>query len=266
MSKDRKYFDYFNFPITILQLKNGDYTGRMRDMVLYALHDYTKKLTYGTYIQKYSEAAKKFNVHIYSKISESYADAKKVHEKYFSHYQPLTGISIKTYWEFIDNDKSTFDFQCLFTYLALKSIVGTKPYLKITNDLMIARHGGYISKKYLPNPLPSHLEVIKTRYWSDKIKEELKNNWGVNFYGYQFRGFYFSLSLSYKQLVLEAEKNRINLKRKNQKNEEAKIRLEVINELMKSTTPSQHHDSIDNNIDNSIDHNIDNSTLNKVIK
>ncbi|MDY0104536.1 MAG: hypothetical protein RBS07_16500 [Lentimicrobium sp.] len=69
MNKDRKYFDYFNFPITLLQSKNGDYRSRLHDMLLYALYDYTKKITYGTYIQKYSEAAKKFNVIFYNSIS-----------------------------------------------------------------------------------------------------------------------------------------------------------------------------------------------------
>ncbi|MDY0104033.1 MAG: hypothetical protein RBS07_13945 [Lentimicrobium sp.] len=98
---------------------------------------------------------------------------------------------------------------------------------------MIVRHGGYVSKNYLPNPLPSHLEVINKRWWHDKIKDELKNKWGVNFYAYQCRGFYFSLSLSFEQLVLVAEKNRVKYRQKKQKEEEAKIRMKVIEEHIK---------------------------------
>jgi hypothetical protein len=78
-------------------------------------------------------------------------------------------------------------------YLAIKSIIGSKPYIKLTNEFLIARMAGCATIAELPNPLPLPLADYATRRKLDKIKFELQTAWNVNIYSRYVRGFYASI-------------------------------------------------------------------------
>ena len=98
----------------------------------------------------------------------------------------------------------------MLAYLAIKSIVGTKPYVHITNEFLIARMGGYPSIKAVPEELPEPLAKFATRRKLDSIKFELRKSWNVNIYGFRVRGFYVSIDnqFSLEDLIYEVERRR----------------------------------------------------------
>jgi hypothetical protein len=123
---------------------------------------------------------------------------------------PKTGVSIGVFHDFFSHQKSDEQKAIFLAFLALKSIIGRKPYCKLTNQYLIARMGGFASLKDTPTLLPAKLEYWNTRRRLDRIKTELEQNWNVNIYGYRMRGFYASIDAQCprSKLIEVAEKNR----------------------------------------------------------
>lgn len=123
-------------------------------------------------------------------------------------HSPMTSINKDIIFDFYKNDKSEFEIVCFLAFAALRSIIQTKPYCKITNGFLLARMAGLRSSKDITR-IPDAIKKYDNRYQLDKIKKELQNAWGLKLYARYTRGFYVSFKMNkYEDLVYEVEKRR----------------------------------------------------------
>ena len=144
--------------------------------------------------------------------------------------KPMTGISVPVLLNYQDNHKTEFEDMCLLAFLALKSIVQTKPYCKITNAYWLSRMAGFDTTQEV-SQLPKSIQNFNTEYYLRKIKNELEDSWGMTWYGRYTRGFYVSFKLDKKELMFQVEKKRKSRIARNKKLQEKKFLAEIEKEL-----------------------------------
>lgn len=141
---------------------------------------------------------------------------------------PYTGIEKEMLFDNYKNHKSEFDQMCLRAFLAIKSILGKKEYVKTNKALIFARMFGYSAIKDIPAELTPLQEKYKTRWWMDKVLLELQLNWYLKSLWNHNRGFYLSFDKSIKELAIIIEDDKyITKKRKLQ--EEKRKAIKSIN-------------------------------------
>jgi hypothetical protein len=143
---------------------------------------------------------------------------------------PKAGIRVETYFQYLIKEKTDFENVCLLGYLALKSMIGSKPYFKATNQYWFSRMDGKAESLEV-RELSEEIAKYTTEYQSKKIKHELIENWGLKHYSHYMRGFYVSFNMDLKDLIKQAEKKKKSYKAKQRRKEEANIRQEVIEQL-----------------------------------
>jgi len=141
-------------------------------------------------------------------------------------------------FDFRDNNKTEFDLIQFASFIAIRSIIGTKHYCFTNKKMIIARMFGYKSLKDLPEKLPSIIEQLQCKYSKrhhfDKLVQSLEmNNWNVMFYSNHMRGYWVGIrSANFKEvdiaLIGETKKlkNKIDAHKKfksDAKNEALKI-------------------------------------------
>lgn len=108
-------------------------------------------------------------------------------------------------------------------YFALGSIQGKEPYWKATNLFLLSRMDGKDKTVSSAERLSAPIKKINTRRKLDKYKGILEEHYGVSFFGYGVRGFFFSTKLSEKELIEKIvitkvkPKNSVKKLRKSQK-------------------------------------------------
>ena len=199
---------YFNFPINLLRGAFDDIQTMMNNVMDFACYTKSEQYDNGTPSQKMKDAAKFFGITL-GNVKQSNENGRRLNFL-MPKKSPMTGINKDTCFDFYKNEKTESDIAVLLAYLALKSVIGSKPYVHITNEFLIARMAGYPSVKSMPQVLPEPLAGFTTRRKLDKIKLELRTNWNVNIYGYRVRGFYVSIDnqFSLEKLIYEVEKRR----------------------------------------------------------
>ncbi len=209
---------YYNFPLIMLR-GAMEYDSDIRPIL-------NKILEYCIY-EKYLEVSDKKNseikIHIENKLSISMGDnaINRGYKQYqqFSNGNVKVGIKNTIFWDYRENDKTDFQTVCLLGFLALKSMIGNKSYYKTNNSLFFSRMAG--SEKPLTKTeirkLPNPLKKFNNEYQLNKIKKELRDNWGLKYYARYTRGFYISFVLDLDELVFQAEKNRKSNKEKQHK-------------------------------------------------
>lgn len=123
----------------------------------------------------------------------------------FSNNNPMVSISIERLIQYGKEDKTDFEVLIFRAYCAIRSILGTKPYTKVTNDYLKSRMYGFRNATDYPFNKSE-------RYLFDKIKLELQKDWYLIYYSRQTRGFYVSYSLPLEKLIYHAELNRESYK------------------------------------------------------
>lgn len=220
---------YFNFPIHLLRDAFKNIVGMMDNVMDYACYSKSQEYDFGHSQQKMKDAAKFFNITL-GNAKRSLENGRTLfHSKPAK--SPMTGINKDTCFDFYKNEKTESEIAVLLAYLAIKSVIGQKPYVHLTNEFLIARMAGYASVKSMPEVLPEPLAGYATRRKLDKIKFELRSTWNVNFYAYRVRGFYVSIDnqFSLEKLVFEVEKRR-------KTNIEKKLRQKQNDAIMKAKT------------------------------
>lgn len=212
---------FLNFPIVCLQEAFRDIKKVMNDIMAYAGYVHTLKLEYGEDEDLMKAAGHYFGI-TYGNAYDRYRHGETLFNS-IDERTPMAGINKDVLFDFYKNRKTNDEIAVLLAFLAIKSIIGTKPYIKLTNDFMLARMAGCGSVSDMPIPLPEPLFNYATRRKLDKIKFELQTDWNVNYYSYYTRGFYVSIDSKFPldRLVLEAEKRKIKTKR-NQLNQRKK--------------------------------------------
>ncbi len=201
--EDRKDERYLNFPIKLIQgLLTVDKDIVLNDICDYALYVYSLKLNDGNDDQRKKATIKYFKITDFNLINgKAIADS-------LPENSPMTGISLKVFWDYYKQEKTTFECAVLAAYCALKSIIGKQPYIKIDNLYLLSRMDGNAKsvKDYMC--LSSEVFGYATSFKIRKIKDELVDKWGLKTYGRYTRGFYVSFSMELDALVFEAEKRR----------------------------------------------------------
>jgi len=203
---------YFNFPITLLTdflIKDKEV---LNNIYSYAIYNHAVNFPYGNVFQIKTSIENFFGISL-GDVSEPLKNGKKLFDNTPTK-TPKVGISTAIFFEFYETDKTEYEKVCLLGFLAIKSIVQNKPYCKVTNKFWLSRMAG---KGATLDILPDWLKKYNNEYQIKKIKDELKNSWGLVTYSRYTRGFYVSFTLNLDALVFEAEKRRKSTKDKQYK-------------------------------------------------
>lgn len=220
--------NYLNFPIELLDgfLENKNHVlENIRDYSLYTL---SMNLDFGEEMDKFKDQARFLDIYIEN--SEVALDNGVGLFIRYGIHSPMAGIKVSVWSEFYFKEKTEFIMVCLLGHLALKSILGDKPYCKLTNQYWFSRMSG---KRSTMEEIDrnSKLSKFSTPYYLNKIKNELEDCWSLTHYGSYTRGFYVSYKMNFKELVNQVEMNRKKYHSKKKKIMKKKIVAEVINNL-----------------------------------
>jgi hypothetical protein len=200
-------YDFFNFPIPILKGFLMDPNKVLYDIFDYAIFREANSLSVAKH-DAIRQAGKNFNVSI-GDINKTYNNGKKLYYEYSGKPLPMTGINREVFFKYYENEKTEFEFVCLLALLAFKSMLGNKAFMKVTNKFWFSRMAGNPKAVRESEDLPDELQKYSKRYWIDKIKTDLRINWGLVIYSKSNRGFYISKNLTLDKLAYEAESKKI---------------------------------------------------------
>ena len=248
---------YFTAPITLLQGFMTDHKKCLSDIGSYAFFIKYKELQENC---DDTETAKK-QANKY--FGDAFTDTKQAIDigvkiyltvKKQKQNLPFTSISVEMAKDFIYNEKPEIMKVTLLEFLALKSIAGPNDgAVKSNKQLLFSRMTGL--PKPLANPIPGNFEAYEDEFLStipeslhkwyhrrgfEKIKNQMQVFWGVSYYSYRIRGFYFSFKMPLEHLIKFAESQRIGLKVKSIQEQTKAARQKAISELyphLKSEPP-----------------------------
>lgn len=199
---------YINFPIQLIHGFLGNKESVMNGWLCFHLFSKATKLS--SFRKDEDEAFEKaasndgINI-VYVKVARQ--EGAKLFYKYPPGKNPITGLPKKMYFEYLNEVKTEKEYLTLLAYLALKSIVGNKPYIKMGNDFFLSRMDGYM-KKVTPGRLSKEVKKWSSNYKLQRLKSELIQSWGLVHYGIKTKGFYISFELNLFQLAEIAEQKR----------------------------------------------------------
>lgn len=176
------------------------------------------------------------SLQIETNIGKSISIAKQI-EQLTPQKEPLPMVNIDLLFEFRDNVKSEFELFQFLCFIAIKSIIGTKEYVKTNKKHIICRMFGYNTIKHLPKkfkvPYQSLFIKYSMRYHLDKLIRALELNWNVLTYSNNMRGFYVCVEnkMSLEKLVLVAESQKQNNKIKTLKQDKTNAKNKALKHL-----------------------------------
>lgn len=216
---------YFNFPVQLMQrvLKTNQQAKKdfLENLLHYSIYRHAVFIEdlneyEETDEERFKRSAGWLNVKL-GNGKYALSNGKELYTKYKTS-KVFTGLNTDIFWDFYKNDKTDYHWECLFTFLAFKSIIGKKKYVKTNNQLLFTRMAG----KEKVKEYQSLKGFDFTRYRLDKIKTELQINWGLKYYSRYTKGFYAGFDIDFETLVYEAEKRKesmkINILKTNKKN------------------------------------------------
>ena len=209
---------YFNFPICLLNGFMNNTEAVCNDIIWFVIYAYCQY-----YDTDEDTACRYFGLN---------ADGAEIPNMYVSRFSkipqniPYCGIDKEIIFEYKDSYKSDYDKAVLLAYLAIKSILGEKPYYKLTNQRIIYnRMAGIDDKSEL---LPKEIAYYCTRSRFDNIKLELKTKWKVAIYANHTRGMYISTKLDLVKLATIAEEKKLSTRKWLQKSIEEFARKQAL--------------------------------------
>lgn len=200
---------YLNFPIFLIEDLMIDKDRALKNILYCGIYSHSLKFDKGDDYEKFLSSAKYYNTLLGGDKrakQKKFETGRDLYNKYISY--PITGLNIEIFWDYYKNDKTEFEVICLVAYLALKSIIGRKPYCKVTNGYLWARMCGFRHSIDDVNQLLPHIKKYANEYQTVKIKKTLRDDWGMRTYSRYTRGFYISFTIELDSLVFEAEKRR----------------------------------------------------------
>ncbi len=219
---------YFNFPICLLEDFLTDTDPVLENILNYSLYSYSLSL------DAEDKVLNMINTCIFYDFEDERQDFRfmkgQTAYKNAVYHAPKVGINTDIFWDFYHNEKTEFEKVCLLAFLAMKSIIGNDSYHKLDNKYLLSRMNGRAHSQGF-EWLPEVLQKYANEYQIKKIKNELKNSWGLKTYSRYTRGFYISFKLSLEQLMYEAEKKRIVSKRKQEQLAEKALLKKVMERL-----------------------------------
>jgi len=219
---------YFNFPVVLLQDFMTDTGACLTKIMYYSLYSHTLRLDQGDEMEKFQCAIDYYNVPL-SSTGGLFFDAQEIYE-FMPDKTPMTGINLDVFMRFFLNKKTDFEKITLLGFLAIKSILGDKSYCKITNAFWLSRMDGF-AKTCDTELLTDAVKRYSGEYMTKKIKNELKDHWGLKSYSRYTRGFYVSFNMTLENLIKTAEADRTARKEKQKRLEEKALVQKVLREI-----------------------------------
>lgn len=152
--------------------------------------------------------------------------------------EPYPSINKSLFFDFRDHEKTEFDLMQFACYIAIRSILGEKPYCRTNKEMILCRAFGYKSNKHLPATMHPDIKELfdkyNKRYHIDRILQSLELNWNILIYSHNIRGLYIGLSkkITLESMIVQAEtkkkKNQIDALKK-QKDEAREKALQQLN-------------------------------------
>lgn len=204
MKKANENSRFFNFPIQLLTKFLNNKTSVLEDILDYAV--YAKAMSLKRYSDQPNgkEALKYFKVN--SVNLQLTLDTGKLLYESIPKNSPKVGLNTTIWLKYYKDDKSEFEDITLLAFLALKSILGTKPYCKVVNKYWLARMDGKLCSIKNLDELSPEIQKYSTEYQTVKIKKALEDSWGLKTYSFHTRGFYVSFNMTLEDLAFNAER------------------------------------------------------------
>lgn len=232
----KKGANYFNFPIELLDGIFEDKEQILTNIRCYALYAHSLKLHKKDDAEyNFLESAKLFGV------SEEWSA--KEYEQYFNMGEalynsidekvPKVGLNISIWQDYYKNSKTEFDTACLTAFLAIKSIIGEKPYCRVTDLYLWSRMNGFRNSVADESQLSPYVAKYASEYQTRKIKNTLCTGWHLLIYGYRTRGFFVSFKLTKEDLIMQVEKGKQSFKVKQYQQDVKNTRSKVLESLNK---------------------------------
>ena len=214
---------FFNFPIMMMQGVLEGWKEKdefLRDILYFHIENHAQKIEdlneyEETEVQRFKRSAEFWGVKMSGNIERSYERGAELLEE-FEKSKVFVGISTDVFWNFYQNEKTQFEWECLAAFLALKSILGNKTFCKTNNALLFARMSGNESVKDLHS-------LTLSRFHRDKIILKLEIEWNLKYYSRYTKGFYFGIDTTLQDLIFFAEDRRESFKAKELKKSKAEI-------------------------------------------
>lgn len=229
---------YYNVPCILFRdfLKSDMHTERVLADVLY----YAVYVEYLRLQDKESDEAKRFSMACYNmgcsdqSISKSYDYAIERGELLYTSGmgEAFCSIDNEKYWRMVNDNPTTEEKALFLAWVALKSIIGNKPYIKTNNALWLSRMDGNSKKKERgfkhKHIYTEAVERYNSLYKCRRLRALLFEYYHVSFFSDGVRGFYFSLTLDMERL-LRAVKDSTRTNAISKYNEAKKAALEALN-------------------------------------
>lgn len=217
---------FLNFPIQLLQ-GAPDMRKVGNDIMDYAIYKHAQTLN-GSIYERMKAAAEYFKINLGS-ITGAANNGEQLHDSIPAR-SPMTGINKKLMFDFYEGNQTDFEIAVLMAHLAIKSIMGSKSYSRVTNEHLVSRMAGYASVKDMTG-LPEYLKPYTTRRRMNNIKSELQKSYNLKIYGRYTQGFFVSEKLSLEELIKEVEMKRKKWYQQQHKAELSRAVSKVLNEL-----------------------------------
>ena len=220
---------YFTFPVTLLQGAFEDVCEVCCNIITYCCYRIGIGMESSTNLGKMKAAAKYFEME-FSDPDQAYQNGLKIFQT-TPDRTPMTSIKKELVLDFYKNNKNEFQIAVFLAFCSIRSILQTKPYCKAVDVYLLSRMNGNakMCEDYLSHPI---LKKYSSRYFLNKLKEELINNWKMKYYAKKTRGFYVSFDLSLDELVLQVikkQKKQLNEKHQNEVKEAIRKANEKLN-------------------------------------
>lgn len=214
---------FFNFPIQMMQGVLEGWKEKdefLRDILYFHIENHAQKIEdlneyEETEEQRFKRSAEFWGVKMSGNIERSYERGAELLEE-FEKSKVFVGISTEIFWNFYQNEKTQFEWECLVAFLALKSILGKKTFCKSNNALLYARMSGNESVTDLHS-------LTLSRFHRDKIILKLEIEWNLKYYSRYTKGFYFGIDTTLQDLIFFAEDRRESFKAKELKKSKDEI-------------------------------------------
>nr|WP_298997239.1 hypothetical protein [uncultured Allomuricauda sp.] len=229
----RKKETYFNIPIPLLNGMMENKQKTMERILQYCTYKFSLEKDFiPCEIQAYEDAFEQLGG-FQNGVADDFMQGMEL-DNSLDERLPIAGLHKSVFWAFYDNQVTDFQLACLVAYLAVKSILGKQLYCKLNNRFLVSRMAGHVQTVEV-DLLPKELRKYLGRYQSEKLRNELEANWGINTYGFRTRGFYVSIDLPMKSLIAQVEKNRKSRVEKHRLKTKQQLRKDVISELENSS-------------------------------
>lgn len=224
---------YLTFPLVILKDFHVDIKSSLNDVMNYCLYERSLDKD-GNQSERIEKARKEVGIK-YPAVKKSYEEGGHFYNSIPTN-SPKTSITTEIIFDYYQNSKTEFEIITFIAFAALRSILQRQGYCKADNQYLIGRMAGN-NKKGLP--ISGSVWKYNNRYQLDKIKLELQLKWGLKLYAKHTRGFYFSFTMSLKDLIEHAEERRKKYKENELKRQKEEARIEALKTIY-GTAYKQH--------------------------